>query len=214
MRRLRSALFQNLPDVAPMEKAVDGRVFTGQYRIEAQPRAEGLSLRLSFDADILVRLADDAEASRPRLEVADVAGASDAAAAPARRRRVRVALVLAGLGFSLAALVWLPERPVTSPDASSTLARPLPDLPAPLPETPAPPQAPPVIRLDPVPVVPLPLVPGPLEPRPVIPPRAAPPVPAHKPTSVQPPSVQPPVPATTRAVKPPADVLDLFDDTK
>jgi hypothetical protein len=199
-----------------MLKAEDGRAFIGQYRIEARPRPEGVSLRLSFDADILLRLATDTGA-RARLELADVAGTSEAPPTLSwRRHGVGIAFTLLGLSVALASLVWLAHSP---PSADEVAPWPPPSLPEPplaephplQPAAPAPPlepakPAPPVIRLDPAPPIPAP-------------PIARAPLPRALATA--PPPKRPPaqvVPAAPPALERPAtakgDGLDLFDDTK
>lgn len=214
-----------------MPRTEDGRAFTGQYRIDATARPEGMSLRLSLDADLLLRLVTDT--GGPSLELAGIAPR----AAPTlswRWHRLGIVTTLLGLGFALGSLLWLsspPSEPARDRPSSSALpelppAPPALVLPAPLP-SPPPPPAPPVIRLEPAAAVPAATtaVPAATTAVPVAAPvaaaRVATTVAARAQAPAQPPA--PPRPAAAapaanapveRPATPPADVLDLFDDTK
>lgn len=194
---------------ASMPRTEDGRAFTGQYRIAARARPEGMSLRLSLDADLLLRLVTDT--GGPSLELAGLAP-REAPTLSWGRHGLGIVVTLVGVGVALASLLWLaapPREPAPKAPAPFTL----PELPAaPQPSTlapPAPPSEPPapaVIRLEPVPdTLPTPLPPAP--PRP----RAAPPQPAAPKPALPPPA---PKAAAERSAAPASDVLDLFDDTK
>ncbi|MET0410312.1 MAG: hypothetical protein ABW217_03400 [Polyangiaceae bacterium] len=206
----------------------DGRAFTGQYRIDAVTRPEGLSLRLSLDADLLLRLVTDT--GGPSLELARAAP-RDAPTLAWRRHRLGIATTLLGLAVVLGSLLWLSmpasERASDAPPASFSL----PELPPPAQPSaltlpaPMPPPAPPVIRLEPVREAPAsPAAPSRAAPSPAAPSSAAlhapPAVPRPRAAATPPVSDRPvappaaPKPAVERPATPPADVLDLFDDTK
>jgi hypothetical protein len=194
----------------------DGRAFTGQYRIDAQARPEGLSLRLSLDADLLLRLVTDT--GGPSLELARLAPRA-APTLSLRHHRLGVATTLLGLAAVLGSLLWLSlpanERVRETPPPSFTL----PDLPPPAqpsaltppaPLQPSPLPAPPVIHLESTPEAPAAPALAPAPPavsRPRV--TAAPPTPV---APVAPPAA--PKAVVERPATPPAHVLDLFDDTK
>jgi hypothetical protein len=198
-----------------MAKAENGRAFVGQYRIDAEPGSHGMSLRLSLDADILLRLATDTGGGFGQLEVADIAGMrAEPPTLSWRRHGIGITLTLLGLGVALASLVWLTARPRDVRDDARPA--PLPSMPEPpprpsatapsLPVAPVP--APPVIRLEPTPS-PAASALGP--------PAAGTAAATRKPAATTPPPLPPAVPHTalaTRTTTAPTDPLDLFDDTK
>lgn len=218
-RRLLAGLVPH-PQTRSMPRTEDGRAFTGQYRIDATARPEGMSLRLSLDADLLLRLVTDT--GGPSLELAGIAPRR-APTLSWRRNRLGIVTTLLGLGFALGSLLWL-SSPPSEPASDMTLPSALPELPPappalvlPAPLQGLPPPAPAVIRLDPSP--------EPASPAPAAAPVAAAPlaapVAARAPVPAQPPAA-PRAAAAAPAAKaplerpatPPADVLDLFDDTK
>lgn len=199
-----------------MPRTDDGRAFTGQYRIDAQTRPEGVSLRLSLDADLLLRLV--ADTGGPSLELAGVVP-RDTPALSWQRNRLGIVMALLGLAVAVGSLLWPSAPPRERAYDAAAPAFTLPQLPPPAqpsalaqPEPPRPPPpAPAVIRLDPVPEAPAPAAATPVPPA-VERARAAPAPPPAPPKAAAPPAA--PKPRVEPSATPTTDVLDLFDDTK
>lgn len=187
-----------------------------------------MALRLSLDADLLLRLVTDTGGAS--LQLAGIAP-REAPTLSWRRHRVGIVTTLLALCFAVGSFVWLSSPPGAPTDVAPAHPA-LPELPPPPPAPLAlpepvlqrPPPAPPVIRLEPVPeppaaasspspVVQRPraLAPASVPPGPV-PPASRPAAPA--PAAPAPPASPPAAAPVARPATPAADVLDLFDDTK